>query len=255
MQTTKTKNLTEICKVLSYTLIILGAVLIFTAPFWHVGLPKETTEILFLREKLQIEEKKLLTKKDDLRAKFNSGKTDAKEFIALSDSIFLQLKKLKAKNDLEISEAINAQRIFSWKSPRAFLVGFGVRLPYVFFSLVISLLVMSRKNDPKYLKSAFSFLQIACWSISAYWMIWVFWDFQDYSLKTYRYVFITVSILIGTACVFFISSFETTISTLKSKIRYVMGLMINKAIDKGHIKDELKYETEIIFPALKKLDE
>jgi hypothetical protein len=34
-----------------------------------------------------------------------------------------------------------------------------------------------------------------------------------------------------------------------------MNLMVRQAVKKGHIKDENKYEDDIIYPALKKLDE
>lgn len=255
IQETKTKNRTGICRIFLYTFIVLGAVLIFTAPFWHIGLPNETMEITAFRKKAQSKEEALSAKIDDLRAKYDSRRIAAEEFISLSDSNYKGLEELKEENDIIISKAIDEQRIFSWKSPRAFLLGLGVRLPYVLFSLVISLLIISRKNDPKHLKSAFLFLQVACWSISVYWMIWVFWDFQDYSLRTYRYAFISASILIGMACSYFLSNYHYSIAILKSKIRYIMNLMAKQAVDKGHIKDEERYDDEIVYPALRKLDE
>lgn len=255
MQETKTRNRIGIANRLIHVIIILGAVLIFTAPFWHVDLPRERKEISILKEKLELGETMLANEMLDLRNKYDIGALSAKDYISLSDLKQNELLDLREVNSTIISEAIDKQRVLSWKSPRAFILGLGVRLPYVLFSLIISLLILVRKGDSKYLKYAFSFLQVACWSISAYLMIWVFWDFQDYSLKTYRYGFIAISILIGTACAYFISNYEMTISILKYKIRYIMNLMVRQAVKKGHIKDENKYEDDIIYPALKKLDE
>lgn len=255
MQVTKTKNRTERANILLYIIIIIGAVLIFTAPFWHIDLPKEHREITTLRKDLESKEKLLANEILDLRNSYTNGHITAEDYIIRSDAKNKALTELKESNFATVTKAIDERRILSWKSPRAFFLGFGIRLPYVLFSLIISLLILVRKDDSKHLNYAFSFLLVACWSISAYLMVWVFWDFQDYPLKTYRYAFILISILIGTACAFFISNYRMTFSILSSKIRYIMNLMIIKAVDKGHVKDLNKYEDDIIYPALKKLDE
>jgi len=86
-------------------------------------------------------------------------------------------------------------------------------------------------------------------------VVWVFWPGQDFPLEIYRWGIIASCVPIAIGCTYFIKYYDSSVTILKSKIRYVMGLMITKAVDKGHIKDKNKYEDEIIYPALKKLDE
>jgi len=249
------KNRIEIASIFLHSLIILGAVIIFTAPFWHIDFPKQTKYITNLKEELKESENDLILNMDILWSSYEEGSIGAKNYIDQNLILTNQLEQLKSSNSERLKSEIKKHKIFDWNTPRIFLIGFGVRLPYVIFSFIITMLIASRKNDSKKLRIAFVFLQICCWSISAYLMIWVFWSSDDYSLSTYRYALVVASILIGTSCTYFISNYRTTTSGLKSKIRFVMDLMVNKAVSKGHIKNEDAYENEIIFPALKKLDE
>lgn len=229
--------------------------MIFIAPIAHIEFPKQNKSITEFKNELNREIEIIDLKLSDVRNKYDNERITAKEFIDKTDELRLQKISLSTNNALLIKEKVDIERVFGWKNLRIFLVGFGIRLPYLLFSVIISFLIFQFNTKNKNLQRVFFLLQILCYTISFYVLIWCFWYSQDFPLSTYRIVAFLLAFLLALSSIYGVRYISSNTINLKSKIKYVMNLMINKAVDKGHIKDEAKYENEIIFPALKKLDE
>ncbi len=75
-----------------------------------------------------------------------------------------------------------------------------------FLTIFTSSLIAMIKTEDKYLKIGFNLFQLSCYVLSTYFMLFVFWDSQDFTISSYRTVFLVISVLIGVSFVYFISS-------------------------------------------------
>lgn len=71
--------------------------------------------------------------------------------------------------------------------------------------------------------------------------------------KDYFWIYTIITILSIAALIYFLKNYASTITSLKSKIRYIMNKIILDAPD--YVKDEKKWDEEIIEPTLDKLNE
>jgi len=242
-------------KLLVLLLMIMGA-MIFVAPLVHIEFSKENSSVIELRKHLDKELTSYETNILELRQEYDQGKISATDFIMENQKISNDKTEQIQLNKQILTDKINSERIFGWKTWRVFLVGLGIRLPYLLFSIIISYLIIKINSKEPNLMRAFIVLQTLCYTISFYVLIWCFWYSQDYPLHAYRFVALSISFMMALLTLFVTKHYKSTnISKLNSKIKYIMYLMINRAVNKGHIKDENKYEDDIIYPALKKLDE
>jgi len=233
----------------------MGAVLIFAAPLIHAEFSKKNPKVEKYKDKLNSSIEAIEFNLQTLELEYESGSINAKQYITSFKYFASKIKSQEAENDKLLSAMVDSERIFDWKTMRIFLIGLGTRIPFLFFSILISFFIVRENTKDRYLSKAYTFLQVSCYTISFYLLIWVFWPSQDFSLEVYRWGIIASCVPIAIGCTYFIKYYDSNRTILKSKIRYIMYLMINKAVDKGHIKDENKYEDDIIYPALKKLDE
>ncbi len=107
---------------------------------------------------------------------------------------------------------------------------------------------------PKKLAKSFAVFALLTAFIGFYFLLWSINPFDDKDFHPSLYY--GAMILISGFFSYFIKLPDLiSVSALKDKIKYIMNLMIVDAVKKGHVKDEDRYEEEIVFPALDKLDE
>lgn len=203
---TRTKSQIEAKKLFFYVLITLGAVILFTAPLVHIEFSKKNA--LAEKEKNIIYKETIVPIQNAIannRKEYDDKHINAETYVAKLDKLSKKLN-LSKKNYKEQSRLIaNQYRFFGWKTKRAFLIGFGIRLPYIMFCLIISyLLTLLNSKDKNFIK-AFNFFQISSYTISLYVIIWCFWHSQDYPLSAYRWTIISVCGLVSLAVVYFIN--------------------------------------------------
>jgi len=243
--TTNTKTLERTknqlgAKTIYHLIILIGAILIFIAPLVHVYISKDNPSVVAYKKELSLKEKKYDNELIELRKKYDKRLLSAEKFIIQNDNLKALLTVQINKNNKLLKEKVDENRIFGWKTLRVFLVGFGIRLPYLLFSLIISFLIFKIKTDDKTLKKAFVYLQIGAYTTTFYNLAWCFWYSQDYPLETYRYAIIIVSALVATSVVYFISYRELFTMRLQKIVNALSRFTIIDA--RKYIKPESEKE-------------
>ena len=81
-------------------------------------------------------------------------------------------------------------------------------------------------------------LQTFLYGIATYLMIWVFWNSQDFPLSTYRYAFISASVLIGFGLTSFITWYKFKIERLEGIARNLIRFTYSIEKLRGYILPE-----------------
>ncbi len=213
--------------------MVTGAILIFIAPLSHIYFPKKNKKVVAY-------ELNLNQKVADIDNQLADNFCDFENNFIEKGDYLLNLHQLNNKkeltitfNDQALQQFAKQHRVFGWSTLRVFLIGFGVRLPYLLLSVIISFLVSKINTRDKYLKNWFFWIQISCYTISFYFMFWVFWTSQDFPLKTYPLFFILFSLLASLATVSFITYKEIFRLKASKRIEKLIVLLItnNKYIE------------------------
>ncbi len=141
--------------------------------------------------------------------------------------------------------------VFGFRTMEGFLFAIG----FPVLTIVLSILLYYSSNFmPKILNKSFRIFAFLAGFIGFYFLIWSLNPFSD---KDFHPAFYYGAMTIISAAFSYSLKFSNWITNgnLKAKIRYIMGLMVEDALEKGHVRDEERYEEEIIYPALDKLDE
>ncbi|MDB0610936.1 hypothetical protein PL371_03425 [Tenacibaculum maritimum] len=160
------------------------------------------------------------------REKYDNGNISAENYIEINDILSKRKEEIILRNKKLIKLKVDKERFFGWKTIRKFYVGLGVRLPFLFMSIIISFLIFKLETKDKYLKRALFFLQTSCYGLSFYYMLWVFWYSQDYSIVAYRWFFIAFSLSSAAATVYFISYRNVFVSNLETKLKGVVSYIL-----------------------------
>ncbi len=219
---------------------MIGAVLIFIAPIIHFNFPKKNAEIVSFEKKLN---NKILYFKEEittLKQKYRDNVISAENYIIQLNEIEASILKQEQINQALLENKENDSRVLGWLTIRAFLIGFGIRLPYLFFSLLISYLIFKVNTEDKNLKLTFLFLQIACYTITLYELVWVFWHSQDYPLSAYKWIALYLSAFAATTVVYFISYRELLRMRLQKIVNALSRFIVIDA--RKHIKPEEEKE-------------
>lgn len=231
-------------------LLIFGAIIIFIAPLIHIEFSKKNELVENYKSKL----KNTLIAPFDLKISQNEKaytqkKISAETYISNSKSLQKEVLKVKKQYTTLIRKKQDENRIFGWLTLRKFLNGFGIRLPYLIFSLIISYLIGLVKTENNNLKKSFFFLQITCYTITGYVIIWCFWYLQDYSISSYRVTILILSALVSTAGYYLIKyknelnhNINRKLDSLKGFIRVLFDVILVETKEKDLIKDEYKEE-------------
>lgn len=246
------KNQTNNIRWLTSTLVLMGAI-IFIAPLVHIDFPRKTAAVAAYEEELAREVSVLENDILALKDQYKGGQLDAVTYIVLSEDIRKQLRMQRQVNETLLKEKIDSQRVFGWESPRIFLIGFGIRLPYLLFSVIISLLIFRIRTRDRYLSRAFFFLQVLCYTIALYELVWCFWYSQDYPLETYRVAIIGICLLFAVFAINMVKYINKRARIHKGIISWLMDVLVVDA--KKEARNPESYDTNVIKPTIKKLHE
>ena len=221
----KTKNQIEV-KNSTYFIVILGAILIFIAPLIHINLPEKNATVELFKEKNKEVFVNFKKERIKIRKDYDNKLISGDQKIAQDDLLERKEKEFLNSYQKELSIVKDNNRIFGWLTLRQFLVGFGVRLPYLFFTLLIVYLIQKINTEDKHLKRAFTFMQIALFTISFYLLIWVFWDMQDFPKGYYYATSLFLGFLASIASVSFLKYRKELEVKLKSAINRLIVFII-----------------------------
>ncbi len=260
---TKTKNRTEKTiiksRVVLFIGIFLGALIILVAPLVHIGLDKKNQKVEAYKKQLSRPVNDLQDKITALRADYDNGSVSAHDYVVGNDQLLNDLSIIETKNKTLIKAKVNEARVFGWTTTRKFIIGFGVRLPFLIFSIIISILIARERTRDKNLKKAFFLLQTSCYTISFYVIIWCFWYVQDYPLEVYWYAMLVFCILAGAFTTYSFRYYESNlIKIVKLKgafLNFIVEIrnkhykpMLRKAMIQGLYdevyQEEIKQETK-----------
>ena len=212
--------------------------MIFIAPLIHIEYPKKNSVVEEYKNQLEGSITVLDEGIVSLRSKYDNGTISAKEYFEQHDVLVAEKEAQESANKVLLKEKVDSERVFGWLTTRIFLVGFGIRLPYLLFSIIISLLIARINTRDENLLRTFFFLQVSCYSIAAYELVWVFWNFQDYPLETYRVAVIFMCIMVGFLCAYAFKYYESNVF----KIIKLKGSFLNFIVEirNKHYRSMLK---------------
>ncbi len=225
--------------------LIIGAILLFIAPFIHIEFSKKNSIV----EKYKTETKKeiiipIKNSIKELKQNYSKGNIVAENYILEYDKLSNELENAETKYNKLVQIKKDEERILGWLTIRSFLVGFGIRLPYLLFSLIISYLISIINTKEKSLKRTFTLLQLTCYTISGYVIIWCFWYSQDYPLSSYRFVALAISALVSFSLYFFIKSRRDSLvqklERLKHVIRNLFDFILMDSKEEDFVKEDKK---------------
>lgn len=221
------------------------------APFIHMEMPVMTDEVVAYGEVLDNKEDELKTNILEYRQLYDSGSITAEEYILGNDLLQKEFEILKKSNKESYNTFVDNQRIFDWKSPRKFWIGFGTRLPYLLLTIFLITLFFQVEFKSQQLRRAFIFFISLSIALSIYHITWVFWILPDFPLKTYRWLFLAACVLIGYGCFNYLEWRRTTINKLKDIIKYLNHVIIKGVLP--YVNDKKRYQDDIIWNTLKKV--
>lgn len=226
-------------------LLIIGVIIIFIAPFIHIEFDKKNKVVDSYKVSLEAKLIKPIEKSlNQTHVKYEKKEISAEDYINKRNNLESKLIQVKKEYKDLVKQKQNENRIFGWLTTRKFLIGFGIRIPYLLFSLIISYLISIINTRDKFLKNTFVFLQISCYSISAYVIIWCFWYSQDYPISSYRFIILFISCLISISIYYFIKytkqSLQPQIERLKHIIRILFDFILVDSKNEDYVKDNKK---------------
>lgn len=229
---------------------------IAVAPLVHIGFPRQNAKVESYSKELdrsiQIFDDELIL----LRAQYDNKEISAETFISLTDSVKEKRASQEKVNEKLYDEKVEQERVFGWKTWRVFLIGFGIRIVYLFFSIIITLLtVFFIKPEKGKLKNSLITLQVFCYSISFYVLIWVFWPSQDYPIETYWVAMSLGSVILSIALVSFLMWYRFKIERLqdiaKNLIRFTYNIeTVGRYIIPEKRKKYKRERTELVNQSL-----
>lgn len=133
----------------------------------------------------------------DLAETYRNSDSPASEYFTIMEPLQSKLEALQAANEKALDLKVDSERYWGWKTKRTFWIGFGVRLPLLIMAIIISMLIANRQSDQRYRSKALFWLQVSCYGVALYQVIWCFWYAQDYPLSTYWYALLLFTLSVG----------------------------------------------------------
>lgn len=170
-------QITETKKIIISLLFVLGAVTIFTAPLLHIFFPKIPDYQARFQKKIKVFDEIMGLEFCDLQEAFAQGEITPIDFIVRREQFEIDREVKRELLNFQLKSLIDKNRVFGWKSTRSFLIGFGIRLPFVLFSVIIFIFFLYSKDRLKedenfYLYRAVKILYSMSFLISFYMTIW-----------------------------------------------------------------------------------
>jgi len=226
-----------------HIIVILGAIFIFIAPLIHIELPKTNSKVESFKQSYEPLFKEIEFRRKEIRKQYNEGIISGDQKITQDDLLENEEKEFLVKYENELTKVKDNSRVFGWLTLRQFFIGFGIRLPYLFFTLLIVYLIYKIDTKDKYLNRTFIFLKIALFTISFYLIIWSFWDKQDFP-KGYYY---TTALFLGFIASLIVISFLEYRRTLEMKLKSIVRMFFDVIYKDIPDNDFIKPEKEIEY--------
>ncbi|WP_281991556.1 hypothetical protein [Aquimarina aggregata] len=198
-------QITETKKIIISFFILVGAVIIFTAPLLHIGFPKTPDYQKRFEDKIdsfnEIKDAELC----DLKEALSQKKISPLDYI---EEIELFGVNRRVETDLlnyQLDNLIDNNRVFGFRSMRIFLIGFGIRLPYILFSFVILFFFLYSKKKLKtsiYLYRGVVVLYSISFFISFYLIIWFLLP-RDLPITAYHFLIGILALLGSILSIYF----------------------------------------------------
>ncbi|WP_271783642.1 hypothetical protein [Aquimarina algiphila] len=200
--------MTESKKIFIPILIIVGAVIIFTAPLLHINFPKKQNNQVLFEDKInnfnEVKDDELCNLKQALA----QNEITPLEYIEQLESFEISRGVTSDLLDYELDNIIDENRVFGFKSMRLFLIGFGIRLPYIFFSFIILFFFLYSKDKLKADISLYHSVRILysiSFLISFYMTIWFLLP-RDLPVTAYH-ILIGLLAISSTVCSIFLTKY------------------------------------------------
>lgn len=194
-------QMTDTKKILTSILIILGAVIIFTAPLLHISFPKTPEYQARFESKID----RFNTTKDAelcvLKEELSLNKISPLDYIEKAELFEINRKVETDLLNYQLDNLIDENRIFGFRSTRILLIGFGIRLPYILFSIIILFFFLYSKEKLRqnlYLYRSVIILYSISFLISFYMIIWFLLP-RDLPVTAYH-LLIGLLTLLSTTC-------------------------------------------------------
>lgn len=236
--------------------------MIFTAPFWHKEYPKTNSKVDQYKSTLTASIYEIDAQIAQNRTDFEQDLINKSVYFNTLDQLTSKRQQLQESNAILLKDFVDQNRVFGWKTTRAFLVGFGVRLPYLILAFIISFLVYKLRSLDSYTKESqlfrrsLHFMQVAVYGICIYFMFWVFWTNQDFSVKAYRWFFVIFSILAAIPVSYFIGYrklFKLKIHVALDAISRFMVIDAKKYVDQDKKTEYIQGYRNALEEGMKKL--
>lgn len=236
-------------------IIILGAVIIFTAPLLHITFPKKPGYQVRFEDKID----KFNVDKDaelcNLKEELAQGMIAPRDYIKQVELFLIDREVEATLLDYQLENLIDENRIFGFKNMRIFLIGFGIRLPYLLFSTLIFFFFLYSKDKLKtniYLYNAVRFLYSISYLISFYMTIWFLLP-RDLPVTAYHILIGCLAILSTICSIFlikyyysrktdFLLSFKVKelVRFITSSRKYVLDFAVKASQANPNLKNDIK---------------
>lgn len=266
MQRIKIVQLVEVISATSKSLLKFGkyylaTVLLAVAFFTHFFLPhpeyykSKAGEVVDLHEnKINEADQEVLS----LAVSLSNNQIDRidfderiKELVALKEIENELLAKSEAK--YQSIKAHNKKKYFGFPSLHKFVWSFGLGIIISVLSLKIMFLSHSIEDENR--RNANAVLGLLGGLVGGYFFSWIFYPANDLPYVAYMAILVGIGAISSVLGYYLSKSGYKSAIALKGKIRFLMNLMVVKTTEMRMVKDIDVYSTEIINPAINKLDE
>ncbi|WP_459212757.1 hypothetical protein [Aquimarina rhabdastrellae] len=264
---------TKISHITIHLITIISCIVISIAPFIHINFPKKEKSVIILEQKISELTSKHLSKTKKLRSLYDDKRISAENYIIKLDLLNNEKQRTLSELRKELQKNVADNRMFGFRTKRVFLIGFGIRLPYLFFSLsILGLFLYNKKKLKKdrNLYIAVKMLYNISFLISFFIVAWFLIPRQDFDSEIYYLMIGLLSILSSFLSIYLIKHYIDIFNSLKFKIRTLISfikvtrkkyleLAVESAItdpnNQEKIKQDIKDYDDELFHTLKKVND
>ncbi|KZS41871.1 hypothetical protein AWE51_00045 [Aquimarina aggregata] len=206
-------------------MLIFGAVIFSSAPFWHINFSRNTQEIIHdqsivdgLRDSRN-EKRSLLINELMTYAKSNPDSELGKigsEYIEKKNEVVQKNKKLSVLKE--------EQKVLGFNNMRDFMYNIGLFIFILFLSLIIIFASILLKKIDKPISLALFGCGFISLLVSLYFINWAFFIQVDYNVNRYHWMIITVSFIISISSFLYYVYKKTILEKLKSTVNFILDV-------------------------------
>jgi len=216
-------------------------VVIAVAPLIHIEIPRQNKPVDELKASLQLQIDVIDENIAQIEECYDKGLLSGNEAYAeLRNTLIPRKNEILASNKKLVKDKLNQNRKFGWKDWRAFANGWGMRLPYILFCLLITFLIKRINTQDQWLKSVFIIVQTIIWTQAIYQQVYSFWPGQDLPIKVYRPTILILAALSSLVIIMFVDWYKFKITRLEEIAKNLIGFSFIIESVKNYISPEKK---------------